>query len=150
MARNTQKIVAPKRPGARRGQPAKSQGAPSSAPSIASTPGPTRIKLTFKRGQTGQRDERDADAYQCPLSAPPSDDATVQGDVYDTSASKDSLGRRRGARQRKPPQQRDVVYGSEMDALITSSATIAKVENDEEDAGMNSSPRKYKVGPGGL
>jgi len=79
-------------------------------------PGPKRIKLTFKRGQTGQPDERDADLYQYPLSAPPSDDATVQDDVHN----------------------------------ITSSATIAKLENDEEDFGMNSSPRKYSVYPGGL
>lgn len=155
MAPNIQKIVAPKRPakrpGAKRGRPPKSQSELSSVPLINSTPGPKRIKLTFKRGQTGQPDGRDADLYQYPLSAPPSDDVTAQNDVYHlTSSVEDSLGTRRGARQRKPPQRLDVVYGSEMDNLMASSATITKFEDDEEDYGMIFSPPKYQVDPGGL
>ena len=82
MAPNTQKIVQPKRPGAKRGRPPKSQAAQPSVPSTDSTPGPKRIKLTFKRGQTGQPDERDADLYPYPFRAPTSDDATVQDDVH--------------------------------------------------------------------
>ncbi|KAF3041127.1 hypothetical protein E8E12_007966 [Didymella heteroderae] len=142
MAPNKQKIVAPKRPGAKRGRPPKSQVAPSSVPSISSTPGskPLRVKLTFKRGETGQPDERDAPAYQFPLSAPPSEEATVQDDDYvSTYSVEDSQGGGRGARQRKPPQRYDVVYGSEMDNLITSCATVTKMD-DGGDGGMDSSP----------
>lgn len=141
MAPNKQKVV---RSGRKPGRPPKSQAAPSPAPSTASTsaPKPFKLKLTFKRGETGQPDERDAPAYQFPLSAPPSEDAPAKDDDHDSSASVEDLqGRRRGARQRKPPQRDDVVYGSEMDNLITSSATIAKVEDD--DVGMTSSPSKY-------
>lgn len=88
--------------------------------------------------------------YQYPFSAPPSEDATAQDDGYSIAGFlEDSLGARRGARQRKPPQRDDVVLGSEMDNLITSSATIPKLE-DEEDVNMNSSPRKHKASPGGL
>jgi hypothetical protein len=87
MAPNTQKIVQPKRPGARRGRPPKSQAAPPSVPLTDFMPGPKRIKLNFKRGQTGQPDERDADLYQFPFSAPTSDDATVQDDVHNITLS---------------------------------------------------------------
>lgn len=150
MAPNTQKIIAPTRPGAKRGRPLKSPAAPSSVLSIASKPGPRRFKLTFKRGQTGHTDERDADAYQSPLSAPPSKDVTVQDDDYKSTGSmEDPLGKRRGARQRKPPQRHDVVYGSEMDDLLTSSTIIPKADDDEY-IGMNSSPRKYHVHPDGF
>ncbi|KAJ4376653.1 hypothetical protein N0V86_006769 [Didymella sp. IMI 355093] len=142
MAPNKQTtIIARKRSGAERGRLPKLQAAPSPALSNASTPGPKlKLKISFKRGEIGHPDERDAPAYQFPLHAPPSEDVTVQDDGYVSVGSiEDSYGRRRGARQRKPPQRGDVVYGSEMDNLIASSATLAKAEDDEY-VGMDSSP----------
>jgi hypothetical protein len=146
MAPNKQTIIKPKRPGAKRGRLPKLQAASSPALSTASTPEPKlKLKISFKRGESGHPDERDAPAYQFPLRAPPSQDVPVKDDGYVSVGSvENSHGRRRGARQRKPPQRDDVVYGSEMDHLIASSATLAKAEDDEY-VGMDSSPRKYQV-----
>lgn len=143
MAPNKQKVV---RSGRKLGRPPRPQPA-TFAPSPVPSPAPKSLKLkvTFKRGETGQPDERDAPAYQFPLSAPPSDDPPVKDDSYGSTATvADSQNRRRGARQRKAPQRDDVVYGSEMDNLIASSATIAQAE-DDDNVGMTSSPRKYHL-----
>lgn len=143
MAPNKQKVI---RSGRKPGGPPRPQPA-TFAPSPVPTPAPKplKLKVTFKRGGTGQPDERDAPAYQFPLSAPPSDDPPIKDDSYGSTATgTDSHGRRRGARQRKAPQRDDVVYGSEMDNLITSSATIAQAEDDDS-VGMTSSPRTYHL-----
>ncbi|KAF2622538.1 hypothetical protein BU25DRAFT_210486 [Macroventuria anomochaeta] len=139
MAPNRQKVVASGRPGRKPGRIPKAQSAtPAPTPATAATP-KLKLRLTFKpSAQAGTLPP--VSAYRFPLSAPPSDDASEKEDAEDnTLLGTYEQGRRRGARQRTKAHAPDMVFGSEMDNLITSSATIGKTE-DEEDVQMVSSP----------
>jgi hypothetical protein len=63
-------------------------------------------------------------------------------DAGEPTPNTNRQGTRRGARQRTKTHVPDMVFGSEMDNLITSSATIGKTE-DEDELPMVSSPRAY-------
>ncbi|KAF9695669.1 hypothetical protein EKO04_006413 [Ascochyta lentis] len=135
MAPNKQKVVQPKQRGRKAALPKKSKPA---TPAPEPTPSKLKLKLTLKPGAQGDG-LPPISVYQFPLSAPPSDDA-LGGENTGGSIRSDLLNQdiRRGARQRTKTQAPDMIFGSEMDKLM-SSATIGKTEG-EDDVKMPSSP----------
>ena len=136
MAPNNQKVVAPKQPGRRAGWRHKSQPAP--APPAANL----KIKLNLKKPSNHKDSLPPASTYQFLLSSPPLDDAQEKRDAGEPTPNTNQQGARRGARQRTKTHVPDMVFGSEMDNLITSSATIDKTE-EEDKMQIVSSPRTY-------
>ena len=147
MAPNKQKVIASRRPGRKPGRSPKPQSvipAPAPASAIATKP-KLKLRLNLKSSAHEHLQSR-VSAYQFPLSAPPSHGALKEENTEEYPLSGvDGQGRRRGARKGTKVHQPDMVFGSEMDNLITSSATIGKVE-DEDNVHMVSSPRKYTTG----
>ncbi|KAJ4364754.1 hypothetical protein N0V95_000701 [Ascochyta clinopodiicola] len=139
MAPNKQKVVAPKQPGRKAARLRKSQP-------IKPVPEPKlpRFSLKLKLGPKPKLSAQGAglppvSAYQFPLSAPPSGNAPGDEDTENyTTPDLVEQDMRRGGRQRAKTQAPDMVFGSEMDKLM-SSATIGKTE-DEDEVKMPSSP----------
>jgi hypothetical protein len=137
MAPNKQKVVATKNS---RRKPAMKKGLqnlPSETPATGTAPTKLTLKLNMKSG--AQRDALlPVSAYQFPLSAPPSDNAPENGGAEDVMLQiLEEQGVKRGGRQKKKVHAPDMVFGSEMDDLMSSS----KIEGDD-DVQMASSPRK--------
>ena len=140
MAPNKQKIVAPKKSGHKAGRPRKSQPATVASEPLAK---PIKLKIRLKKPSNVEDALPPVSAYQFPLSAPPSDDTPETQVAEDlTQFHPDGQITRRGGRLRTKVHAPDMVFGSEMDNLITSSATVGKVE-EEDDVLMVSSPRTY-------
>lgn len=135
-----QKIFAPKQAGRKPRQP---RNPPFDTSMPASAPFKIKLKLKLKPG--AQKDSLPpTTAYQFPLSAPPSDDVSEKVDKEGSNKAKfNEEVTRRGARQRTRTRAPDMVFGSEMDKLM-SSATIGKTE-DEEHVYLASSPRKCSL-----
>ncbi|KZM20324.1 uncharacterized protein EKO05_0007031 [Ascochyta rabiei] len=139
MAPNKQKVVAPKQPGRKAARSRKSR-----PETPISGPTPSKVTLKLKLGSkpkpSAQKDGLlPVSAYQFPLSAPPSDDTPVDENAKDsTMLNSVEQGKRHGGRQRTKTQAPDMVFGSEMDRLM-SSVTTGKT-GDEDEVKIASSP----------
>ncbi|KAF2997901.1 hypothetical protein E8E13_004434 [Curvularia kusanoi] len=82
-----------------------------------------------------------------PPTAPPSEHASDESPDESlpkvkakAGAAKDGQSKRRGARQRTKTHQPDMVFGSEMDKLLSSSTAFAEVKGEEEQVNNESPP----------
>ena len=140
MTLDRQKVVALKQSGRKPGRPRKLQ---STTTASRQTLAKVKLKLKLKPGAYDNA-LLPGSAYQFPLSAPPSDGIPEKENSEDNAINGfKGQSMKRCGRQQVKVQALDMVFGSEMDKLL-SSATKGKT-GEEGDIGMISSPRMYSV-----
>ncbi|KAJ8116335.1 hypothetical protein OPT61_g2208 [Boeremia exigua] len=139
-----QKMVMPRQPGRKPGQPRKSH---SVTPAPESTNN-QRLFIKLKFDPNSCKDPQSTlHANQPLINTPSSDDVPIR-DNFENDALPNGVGQgmRRGTRQRTKAHQPDMAFGSEMDSLIATSFTIGKVEEDDDDgASINSPPTIFNI-----
>lgn len=142
MAPNRQKVVAPKQPDRKPGRkPGRQKQKQPATPVPGTTTTGIKLKLKFKRDAQGDA-RSPLPASQVPLTALLSDVRPEEEEEHpSTTWNGHEQGTRRGARARTKTHMPDMVFGSEMDTLM-SSATLTKIDN-ADDVHMISSPSKY-------
>ncbi len=106
-----------------------------------------KLTLKLKLSPNAYKDSQSPLAVHNPLlTAPASADVPSKGTVeHDMQSDVDLQGRRRGARQRTKVYQPDMVFGSELESLVTASVAIGKVDDDDDNMNVDKIPRKCLI-----